>query len=175
MNGDTAEKASRIKLVAMDVDGVLTDGKTYCRPDGSHIVAFDVHDGSGIKYLGRAGLETALISGRDVRAVRHRAETLGIDRVVQGAKDKLPAYRELRDEMGLDDEGVCYIGDDLTDLPVLRQAGLSGAVQDARPEVRREADLVTDAPGGAGAVRELAEYILKARGDWDSIMERYRP
>ena len=175
MNGDTAKKASRIKLVAMDVDGVLTDGKTYCRPDGSHIVAFDVHDGSGIKYLGRAGLETALISGRDVRAVRHRAETLGIDRVVQGAKDKLPAYRELRDELGLDDEEVCYIGDDLTDLPVLRQAGLSAAVQDARPEVRREADLVTDAPGGAGAVRELAEYILKARGDWDSIMERYRP
>lgn len=175
MNGETAEKAGRVKLVAMDVDGVLTDGKTYCRPDGSHIVPFDVHDGSGIKYLGRAGLQTALISGRDVRAVRHRAETLGIDEVIQGAKNKLPAFRDLCEAMGREDEEVCYIGDDLTDLPVLRQAGLSAAVRDARPEVRREADLVTDAAGGEGAVRELAEYILKARGDWDGIMERYRP
>ena len=175
MNGETAKKALLIKLVAMDVDGVLTDGKTYCQPDGSHIVAFDVHDGSGIKYLGRAGLQTAFISGRDVRAVRHRAETLGVDEVVQGAKNKLPAYRDVRDAMGRDDEEVCYIGDDLTDLPVLRQVGLSAAVHDARPELRREADLVTDAPGGAGAVRELAEYILKTQGEWVSIMERYRP
>lgn len=169
------KKAARVSAVIMDVDGVLTDGKSYCQPDGSHTVAFDVHDGSGIKYLGRAGLRTAFITGRTIRAVKHRAETLDVDRLAQGAKNKLPVYRDLREDLGCRDEEVCYAGDDLPDLPVMREVGFAVAVSNARPEVRDEADMVTDAPGGGGAVRELAEFILRARGDWDSIMERYRP
>ena len=174
MDEDIERKAARVSAVIMDVDGVLTDGKSYCQPDGSHTVAFDVQDGSGIKYLGRAGLRTAFITGRTVRAVKHRAETLDVDRLAQGAKRKVPVYRDLRDELGCDDEEVCYVGDDLPDLPVLREVGFAVAVKNARPQVRDEADMVTEAAGGAGAIRELAEFILRARGDWDGIMERYR-
>ena len=175
MTDEIARKASQVRVVILDVDGVLTDGTAYYMDDGSEMVAFNVQDGSGIKYLHRAGLQTALITGRSLAAVRYRVEVLGIDELVQGAKRKMPAYEELKKEMRFSDEEACYAGDDLPDLPLIRRVGLGVAVKNSRPELKEEADLVTEHAGGHGAVRELAEFILKARGDWDGIMERYLP
>jgi len=157
----------------MDCDGVLTDGRAYYASDGFEAVAFNVKDGSGIKYLHRAGLRTAILSGRDVEAVRARAEVLGIYAVEQGAKLKVDAYRRILAGSGLTDEEVAYIGDDLPDVPVMRRVGLAVAVADAVPEVLAEADIVTERRGGEGAVRELAEFVLKAQGKWAGLLERY--
>ena len=163
----------RIKLLIMDVDGVLTDGRALCGSGGFEGVFFNVRDGSGIKWLHRAGIQTALITGRQLDAVARRAEVLGIRHVVQGAKVKLDAYEQIKRETNLDDEAICYVGDDLPDIPVMKRVGLSVAVRSARPEVRHAADIVTEADGGDGAVRELAECILKAKGKWDEIVARY--
>jgi len=167
------EKARRVKLVIMDVDGVLTDGRAIYFGDGGEGLAFHVHDGTGIKYLHRSGIPTAIISGRDVPAVRSRAQTLGIEEVAQGAKVKLEAYEPILERAGLQDEDVAYVGDDLPDIPVLRRAGLAVSVPNAAAEVKDHADLVLSTPGGEGAVRELAEFILKAQGKWDDILSRY--
>jgi len=172
MSSELEQKAGTITCVIMDCDGVLTNGKAFYAGDAKGVF-FNVHDGSGIKYLGRVGLKTAIISGRDTKAVSRRAEELGIDEVIQGAKIKIDAYRELKQRLDLKDEEACYIGDDLTDLPVLREVGLAIAVPNARTEVREMADMITDTAGGEGAVRELAEFILKTQGKWDKIMERY--
>jgi 3-deoxy-D-manno-octulosonate 8-phosphate phosphatase (KDO 8-P phosphatase) len=164
-----------IRAVILDVDGVLTDGSIYVGDDGAELKRFHSWDGAGIKYLLRSGVQVALLSGRRCEAVEHRARQLGITHVRQDAKDKLPAYEELLEELGLTDEVVCYVGDDLADIPVLRRAGLAVAVADARPEVRAIADEVTEAPGGHGAVRELAERLLKSQGKWEAILSRYSP
>ena len=134
---------------------------------------FNVQDGTGIKWLHRAGVVTALITGRRLDAVTKHAEALSIPHVVQGAKVKLAAYEQVKRESGIDDEAICYVGDDLLDMPVMKRVGLSVAVRSARPEVIEAADVVTDAAGGDGAVRELAECILKAKGKWDEIVARY--
>jgi len=173
MDRDTESKIAAVRLVAMDVDGVLTDGRAFYGSGGVEGVLFNVHDGTGIKWLQRAGIETALISGRDLEAVNRRAEVLGIRRVIQGAKVKLEAYRRLKRETGLGDEAICYVGDDLPDLPVMRRVGLAVAVPNARPQVRELAHIVTRARGGEGAVRELAELILKAKGLWEGLVRRY--
>ncbi|MFW6158483.1 MAG: KdsC family phosphatase [Planctomycetota bacterium] len=162
-----------IKLVIMDVDGVLTDGSIVVNPDGSEQKVFNVKDGSGIKYLQRNGVRTAIISGRDCEPVEHRAADLGIDYCVTGAIDKLPAYREVLQRAGLGDGAVCYIGDDLPDLPPMRHAAVPVAVADASDEVRARAAYVTRARGGGGAVRELAELILEAQDKWKRVMARY--
>lgn len=164
-----------IRAVILDVDGVLTDGGIIIGDDGAETKRFHTHDGAGIKYLLRSGIQVALLSGRRCEAVERRARELGIAHIRQGAKDKLPAYEELLTELGLPDEAVCYVGDDLTDIPVLRRAGVAVAVASARPEVRAVADEVTEAPGGQGAVRELAERLLKAQGKWETILARYQP
>ncbi|MHC4481846.1 MAG: KdsC family phosphatase [Planctomycetota bacterium] len=171
---DVRQMARRIRMVVMDVDGVLTDGRAFYGPDGFQGLSFNVQDGTGVKYLHRCGVRTALISGRQVEAVRARAETLGIEDVVRGAKEKLEAYVALRERAGLEDEQIAYVGDDLPDLPVMRRVGLAVAVANAAPEVAEEADLVTERPGGSGAVRELAEFILKAQDNWEQILDRYR-
>jgi 3-deoxy-D-manno-octulosonate 8-phosphate phosphatase (KDO 8-P phosphatase) len=168
-----AERAARVRLVIMDCDGVLTDGRAIYISSGDEALAFNVKDGTGIKYLQRAGLKTAILSGRDVEAVRARAQTLGIKEVVQGAKVKIDAYEQILAHAGLADEAVAYIGDDLPDLPVMRRVGLAAAVADAVPEVTAAAHLVTERRGGDGAVRELAEFILKAQGKWEEILRRY--
>ncbi len=164
-----------IRAVILDVDGVLTDGGIIIGDDGAEMKRFHAHDGAGIKYLLRSGIQVALLSGRRCEAVERRARELGIAHIRQGAKDKLPVYEELLTELGLPDEAVCYVGDDLTDIPVLRRAGVAVAVASARPEVRAVADEVTEAPGGQGAVRELAERLLKAQGKWETILARYQP
>jgi len=167
------EKLRAIELVAMDVDGVLTDGRTFYGPGGSEGLFFSVQDGSGIKWLHRAGVATALITGRQLEAVAARAHTLGIEDVFQGVKVKADAYAQLKERARLDDSQILYVGDDLPDLPVMRMAGVSVAVANARPEVREGALIVTSAAGGDGAVREVAELVLKAKGLWDDLLNRY--
>ncbi len=169
----TREKLLAIGLVAMDVDGVMTDGGAFYGSDGMAGVTFNVHDGAGIKYLQRAGIGTAIITGRAIDGVRARAEVLGIEHLFQDAKVKLIAYDQLKERTGLDDSRICFIGDDLPDVPVMRRVGLAVAVANARPEVREIAHVVTATRGGDGAVRELVELVLKTQGKWENILKRY--
>ncbi len=170
---DLEKKLRAVNMLAMDVDGVLTTGEALYGTDGFEAVAFNVRDGASIKWLQRYGLSTAIITGRTVEAVRERAEDLGIEHIYQGAKVKLEAYARLKTDSGMDDNDICYIGDDLTDIPVLRHAGMAATVANAPAEVKNVADLVTDAPSGKGAVRQLADRLLKAQGHWEKLMERY--
>lgn len=162
-----------IKMVIMDVDGVLTDGSMIFNADGTESKTFNVRDGSGIKYLMRNGIATALLSARECEPVRRRAESLGIDHCITGALDKLPAYRDLLQRIGLTDAEVCYVGDDLPDIPPMRAAGFPVTVADGADEVKEVAAYVTRAKGGHGAIREVAEMILKAQDKWENVMKRY--
>lgn len=163
-----------IKLVIMDVDGVLTDGGILLDSLGNEIKAFHVLDGTGIAYLHRAGIKTAILSGRICDAVTHRAKELNIEEVYQGIINKIDAYHDILGKHALRDEDVCYIGDDLIDLPILYRVGFPVAVANATPAVKHHAIYVTKEKGGHGAVREVAEKILKYQGKWNLIMERYQ-
>lgn len=164
---------SKIKLLVMDVDGVLTDGTVLINSDGSEGKNFSIVDGHGIKLWHRAGFVTAVISGRPSGATTVRAEQLSIGHMVQGTKKKLPAYESLLEELSLTPDQTAYIGDDLLDLPPVRRAGLGVAVANAVDELKEHADYVTAAKGGEGAVREVIELILKNNGKWPELMERY--
>jgi len=164
----------RVKLVVFDVDGVLTDGTVFLTPEGKEIKAFNVLDGAGIKYLGRAGVGVAILSGRRASAVNHRARELGIAHVLQGCKRKLEGLDILAGRAKVSLAEICFVGDDLPDIPVMRKVGLAVAVPGARPEVKGVAHWVTRAAGGHGAAREVAERILKVQGKWNGIMARYR-
>ncbi len=163
-----------IRLFATDVDGVLTDGRIYIASDGTEMKAFHVRDGSAIKYAQRAGIPVAFITGRSSALVDQRAKELGVKDVFQGAIDKRIPFAELLERHGLTAREVAYVGDDLLDVPILRQVGFAVAVADARPEVIEVSHVVAEAKGGEGAVREVVETILKAQGLWDGILERYR-
>jgi 3-deoxy-D-manno-octulosonate 8-phosphate phosphatase (KDO 8-P phosphatase) len=167
------EKVRDIKLLILDVDGVLTDGKIVYTDRGEEAKAFDVKDGHGLKLLMRAGVLVALITGRSSPAVEHRARDLGITRVYQKAINKIEAYEELRRAENLRDAEICVVGDDLPDLPILRICGFSVAVADSAEEVKREVDYVTNKEAGKGAVREVCDIILKARGLWGAVTDRY--
>jgi len=160
-------------MVVLDVDGVLTDGVIRVGADGEEIKSFHAHDGAGIKYLIRAGIPVAILSGRRAKAVARRARELGIKPVLQGYKFKIDGLKKLTQATGIAANAMCYVGDDLPDIPVMRAVGLGVGVSDARPEVLRAADYVTLACGGRGAVRELAEKILKAQKKWGRIVARY--
>lgn len=162
-----------IKMLILDVDGVLTDGTIMINADGSESKRFNLLDGHGIKMWHRAGLKSALISGRESNATTVRAAQLKIEYVRQGCKKKLPVFEELLKEVGLSSAEVVYIGDDLMDVPLVRRAGFGAAVAGAVSELKEHADYVTTACGGAGAVREVVEYILKGTGKWSGLMERY--
>ena len=162
-----------ITWVMMDVDGVLTDGTIIITDEGTEAKGFHSHDGVGIKCLLRAGLKTAIITGRRSPAAEIRAKELGMTEVVQGAKDKLVAYEALTSKYELTEEQVAYVGDDLTDLPVLRRVGFAVCVCEAPEEVKSVCDYVTSRPGGRGAIREVAELILKTQGRWENLLERY--
>jgi 3-deoxy-D-manno-octulosonate 8-phosphate phosphatase (KDO 8-P phosphatase) len=164
-----------IDLLVLDVDGVLTDGRIVLTEAGEEIKAFHVRDGAGMKYWRRAGRKLAVISGRGSPAVLRRAEELGVDAVRLHAKQKLPAYEDVLAELGVGDERVAVVGDDLPDLPLLRRCAFPVAVADAAAEVRAAAAHVTRLPGGAGCVREVIELILERAGKWDEILARYRP
>lgn len=166
---------TQIELLVMDVDGVLTDGTLIIHSDGSETKCFDTLDGHGIVLWRRAGLKTALISGRASEPTLRRAEQLQIDHVFQGCHDKLPVLEKLLEQLGLPPEKAAYIGDDLTDLPLIRYVGFGVAVANAVAEVKRYADYVTTRPGGRGAVREVIEHILKSSDKWQELMKRYLP
>ncbi len=156
------ERAGRIRLVLLDVDGVLTDGRIWYGPDGEAMKAFDVKDGHGIVLL-RDHLEFGVISGRPGGSAGKRLEELRVKHLVFGQRDKLAGYATLA-HLGIPDEAVAYMGDDVNDLPLLARVGLSAAPADARPEVRQAVHFVATRPGGRGAVRELCELIRKAKG-----------
>ena len=168
------DRLSRVRLLVMDVDGVMTDGRIVLDGEGNEWKFFNVRDGHGIVMLHRIGVETAIITGRSSKVVERRAKELSIAHVYQGAHNKLEVYEELKRKLGLSDEQVCYIGDDVVDMPIMSRVGFAVAVADAHPEVKKVAHYVTAMPGGRGAVREVAEMIIRAKGRWDEVMERYR-
>ncbi|HWP35319.1 MAG TPA: HAD hydrolase family protein [Thermodesulfobacteriota bacterium] len=166
-------RARRIRLVVLDVDGVLTDGGIAVASDGSETKTFHVRDGHAIKLLQHAGIEVALVSGRRSAPVVRRAAELGISLVVQGASDKAASFEAILAARGLEAAEAAGVGDDIVDLPLLRRAGLAVAVADSAPELAPYVHYVTRAPGGRGAVREVAELILKAQGRWGEVLRRF--
>ena len=164
-------KIKKVKVLALDVDGVLTDGKIILDSDGKETRAFDVQDGYGIAVFKKAGFRTAIISAREAKPVEIRAQDLRIDKVYQNAYPKLDAYEKMLKDLDIKDGEVCFMGDDLPDIPVLKRVGFAVAVGNAAAEVKTQVDYVTKNRGGAGAVREVIELILKAQGKWDPIVQ----
>ena len=165
--------ASDIALLALDVDGVMTDGRVIYGNSGEEIKAFNIKDGLGIKLLQRAGIDVAIITGRSSQLVERRAQELGICHIIQGREDKRTALEELVGSMGLTLSQSAYMGDDLPDLGAIKLAALGACPADAAEPVRDAADWVATARGGHGAVRELAEMLLRSRGQWESVLEEY--
>ena len=165
--------ARQIELLILDIDGVLTDGSLFIGDDGQQYKAFNSRDGHGIRMLHECGIDTAIITGRTSNVVTLRAKELGIKTVLQGHRNKLPAFQEMVIASGLNSHQIAYIGDDVIDLPVMTQVGFSIAVNDAAPFVIQHAHWTTRAKGGRGAVRETCEFILNARGLLDNKLLSY--
>lgn len=172
-SSEVQERAARVKLLLMDCDGVLTDGRIWIFENGEEQKGFHTRDGLGIDLWHRAGLKSGIISGRVSSAVEVRARTLGMTFIHQGCEDKLEAFTETLAQAGVTNEEVAFVGDDLNDLPLMLQSGLAVAVADAADETREHAHCVTNAHGGYGAIREVIELILKAQGRWDDLVKRY--
>lgn len=166
-------RAARVKLLLLDCDGVLTDGRITLVGDGDEEKSFHTRDGHGLVLLHRAGLQSAVISGRTSNALARRARDLNIQHLRQGTHDKIVEFREVLAAAGVSEEETAVVGDDVTDIPLMRRAVLGVAVADATEETRAHAHYVTRLPGGTGAVREVCELILKAQGLWDELMRRY--
>jgi 3-deoxy-D-manno-octulosonate 8-phosphate phosphatase (KDO 8-P phosphatase) len=162
--GLRTDAASRVRLLVLDVDGVLTDGRLYYGARGETLKVFHVRDGLGVKLLGAAGVTVAVISGRRSGMTGRRCRELGIRHLFQGVEDKLAAFHRLRERLGLASGACACVGDDLPDIPLMREVGLAFAVADAHPRARSAAQIVTSLPGGQGAVREVCDYLLDARG-----------
>lgn len=160
-------------MLIVDVDGVLTDGRITMDERGRELVSFDVQDGSGLKYLARSAIRIVFLSGRVSQAVKFRARNLEIKEVYLGIKKKLPVLKKLIKKYKLKASEICYIGDDLLDLPLMRRVGYPVAVRNARPEVKKCARYITRALGGHGAVREVIEKILKSQNKWNAILKKY--
>lgn len=170
---DVLARAERIRFVLLDVDGVLTDGRLFLFSDGTEGRAFHARDGHGVRMGQRGGLLFGLLSGRESRVVTDRAAELYINEVHQGVLDKAARYREILQRLGLADDEVCFVGDDVVDIPVLRQVGLAVAPLDAVPEALEAAHWVSTRKGGDGVVREVVDLVLRARGKWSAVTERY--
>lgn len=170
---DVEERARQIKLLLMDCDGVLTDGRIWILDEGEDQKAFHTHDGLGIDLWHRAGLRSGIISGRSSTAVARRAKGLNMSIVHLGQSDKLKAFEEALLAAAVSSEEVAFIGDDLNDVPIMLRCGLAIAVSDATSETKARAHLVTQARGGGGAVREAIELILKAQRKWDGLVAHY--
>ncbi len=164
---------TKIKLLLLDVDGVMTDGRIVYDSTAAEAKAFDVKDGHGLKLIQRAGIRVGIITGRQSTIVARRAAELGIDLVYQGAKDKIVPFREILDQLALASAEVAYVGDDLVDLPILRQVGFAATVADAVDDLKPYVHLVTRRPGGRGAVREVCDHLLKESGRWADVTRRY--
>jgi len=169
-SSDLHAVAARVRAIILDVDGVMTDGSIILDNHDNEYKSFHVRDGHAVKLAVRAGILTAIITGRRSQVVQRRAEELGIQEVHQKVHDKLAVYEELKRKYGFTDEEACYMGDDVVDLSLLRVVGLPATPSDADPAARDTALFVARSPGGRGAVRELIETVLRARGDWERLI-----
>jgi 3-deoxy-D-manno-octulosonate 8-phosphate phosphatase (KDO 8-P phosphatase) len=177
MNDELLARAARVRLLLMDVDGVMTDGRYWNAPDGkgglAEITAFDSQDGIALQWLRRLDIKTGLISGRVSVATEERARSAGFAYVYQGHLEKIPILDQILEQSRLEPAQVAYIGDDYTDVVIMHRVGLAVATANARAEVKTEAHYVTGAAGGQGAVREVVELLLKAQGRWSEILRHY--
>jgi len=177
MSPELQQRAARVRLLLMDVDGVLTGGLIYNvpGPDGKMVETkgFNSQDGISLQWLFWHGIQTGVVSGRVSAATEERARQVGMTYIYQGHIEKIPVFEEILAKSGLAPEDIAYMGDDLTDVPLMRRVGLALAPANARPEVKRAAHYVTTASGGAGAVREVAELLLQAHGHWTDILKKY--
>jgi 3-deoxy-D-manno-octulosonate 8-phosphate phosphatase (KDO 8-P phosphatase) len=167
------EKMKTIRLLVLDVDGVMTDGKIIMNDMGREIKNFDVKDGHGIKILMRCGIDVILLTGRRSAVVEHRAKDIGIEEVYQGIFNKLEKFEEILQNKAFNYENIAFMGDDIVDIPLLKRVGFSVAVADATEEVKMCVDYITKKAGGDGAVREVCELILQAQGKWIDVAKRY--
>jgi len=170
---ELTEKAKQLKLLILDVDGVLTDGRLFFDNNGGEYKSFHARDGHGIKLLRQTGVEVAVISGRKSQSVALRMKALGIQYVYQGHENKIAAFNEIIESMGIKPEQAAHMGDDLLDLPLMVRAGLSIAVHDANDSVKEYADWCTKTSGGLGAVREVCDFIMQAQGTFDAVLKSY--
>jgi 3-deoxy-D-manno-octulosonate 8-phosphate phosphatase (KDO 8-P phosphatase) len=168
----TQDRLKQIKMVLIDVDGVLTCGDIIYSDSGEQIKIFNVKDGVGIRLLKEAGLKVGIITGRKGQALHHRCVNLGIDLIFDGVRHKDKVIDDITARTGISKEAMAFVGDDLPDLPVMKRVGLAVAVSDAHEIIRQMAHITTRAPGGKGAVREISETILKAQGLWDALISR---
>jgi 3-deoxy-D-manno-octulosonate 8-phosphate phosphatase (KDO 8-P phosphatase) len=171
---DQKELARKVKLLIMDVDGTLSDGRFFMHPDGSIMKSFDVKDGTGIIFAGLAGIKTAIITGKTSEAVRKRAKELQIDDYFEGVHDKTAPFFELLEKYNLKKEEVAYIGDDIGDAEVMGMVGFSAAVGDAHPLIKRISHYIAKRYGGRGAVRELIDFILDVQEKWPEIFTKIK-
>jgi 3-deoxy-D-manno-octulosonate 8-phosphate phosphatase (KDO 8-P phosphatase) len=167
------EKAKKIKLLILDVDGVLTDGRLFFDSEGNEYKSFHSRDGHGIKLLRQTGVEVAVISGRKSTSVALRMKSLGIEHVYQGHENKVAAFNEVIKKVGITHEQAAYVGDDLLDLPIMLRVELAIAVNDANFAVKQRADWSTTLSGGQGAVREVCDLIMQAQGNFDEVLNAY--
>ena len=174
LSPELTERASRIRLLLLDVDGVLTDGRIIYAEYGDELKCFDVQDGAGLVLWGRVGLKSAIVTARTSRVLKRRAKEMRVDFLAQGRLIKLHAYEELLKRYRLTDAEICVIGDDLMELPLLHRAGFAVAVANAVEDVKRGSHYVTRRVGGHGAVREVIELLLKAKGLWDQVLQSYQ-
>lgn len=170
---DIIEKAKKLKLLILDVDGVLTDGRLFFDDKGKEYKCFHARDGHGIKLLRQTGVEVAVISGRKSNSVALRMKSLGIEYVYQGHENKIAAFNDIIQSLSIEPEQAAHVGDDLLDLPVMTRVGLSIAVNDANDSVIEYADWCTKMPGGQGAVREVCDFIMQSQGTFESILKSY--
>lgn len=173
VNQDIIQRAKRVKLLILDIDGVMTDGRIVYSIYGDELKFFDVQDGFGITLLNRAGIKSVIITAKRSRIVKLRARDMKVARAYQGYSDKLAAFNKILKAFRSDPADICFIGDDLIDLPVLKRVGLAVAVPNAVEEVRTGAHYVTQKTGGRGAVREICDLILKSQGKWDLATSKY--
>jgi 3-deoxy-D-manno-octulosonate 8-phosphate phosphatase (KDO 8-P phosphatase) len=166
-------RARRIRLILLDVDGVLTDGTVLMHGDGTESKAFHIRDGAAIVWAMQAGIEVGVLSARASAATTQRTSQLGMKIVAQGVASKKIEFARILAETGLDEDAVAYMGDDLLDIPVLKRAGLAGAPADAASETRAAAHWVSPSAGGRGAVREFIELVLRSQGRWDAIVRDF--
>jgi 3-deoxy-D-manno-octulosonate 8-phosphate phosphatase (KDO 8-P phosphatase) len=173
MKKNIKDRLSKIRILILDVDGVMTDGRIIMDDEGRQMKNFDVRDGHGLKMIQRCGVKVVLLTGRTSEVVKHRARELGIKDIYQGARNKKEVFEKILDKHKLPPEAVAFIGDDIVDIPVLNRVGFSASVVDAADIVKKSVDYVTRNQGGRGAVREICDLILQAQGKWPEIATKY--
>jgi len=170
---DITERAKKIKLLLLDVDGVLTDGRIIYGDYGDEIKNFDVNDGLGVALVKRSGLKCAIVTAKGSRVVKRRAREIGIDKVYRNFHYKIKALEDVKRRFRVNEEEICYMGDDITDIPLLKRIGLAISVPNAMDDVKKISHYTTKKMGGRGAVREVCELLIKAQGKWEEVTRRY--